>query len=81
MGEKIKELTLMLLYLTCWEENNLGMKYIRSWKGYDFNILDELSEENCITDSKRSKSVGITEEGIIKVKDLLKEYGIEEVEL
>lgn len=81
MEEKIKELTLMLLYLTSWEENNLGMKYNRSWKGYNFNILNELSEENCITDSKRSKSVGITEEGIIKAKDLLKEYGIGEVKL
>lgn len=46
MKDKIKELSLMLLYLTSWEENNYGIKYNRSWKGYNFTILDELVEKN-----------------------------------
>jgi len=78
MDDKIKELTLMLLYLTSWEENDFGMKYNRSWKGYNFDILNKLSEEECIADSKKSKSVGITEDGIAKAKELLIKYGIEE---
>ncbi len=32
LNEKLKELTLMLLYLNSWEENEFGMKYRRSWK-------------------------------------------------
>lgn len=63
--EKIKELTLMLLYLTSWEEKEMDYKYRRSWKGYDFDVLNELSAEDLIIDGKRSKSVGISDEGIL----------------
>ena len=45
LNEKIKELTLMLLYLTSWEENEIGLKYKRSWKGYDFDVLNELCKQ------------------------------------
>ncbi|QOR34849.1 transposase [Clostridium sp. 'deep sea'] len=78
MEDKVKELTLMLLYLTSWQENEYGFKYTRSWKGYNFNILDKLYEQDYIAGSKRAKSVGITEEGIEKARQLLKKYGIEE---
>ena len=39
MEERIKELTLILLYLTSWEEKNIPGEMRRSWKGYDFDIL------------------------------------------
>jgi hypothetical protein len=78
INEKIKELTLMLIHLTSWEENEFGMKYRRSWKGYDFDILDELTEEDLIRGGQRSKSVMITDEGVKKAKELLKQYGIDE---
>jgi hypothetical protein len=68
----------MLLYLTSWEENEFGVTYNRSWKGYNFDILNKLSEEDFITDSKKSKSVGITDEGIARTKELLNKYGIKE---
>lgn len=74
---KIKELTLVLLYLNSWEENEFGMKYRRSWKGYDFDVLNELSDENLIIDGKRSKSVGFSDEGVEKALELLKKYKIE----
>lgn len=76
--EKIKELTLMLLHLTSWEENEFGMKYRRSWKGYDFDILNELIDEDLIRGGRRSKSIIITDEGIKKAKELLKQYGIDD---
>ncbi|WP_313558801.1 DUF6429 family protein [Ruminiclostridium cellobioparum] len=76
LNDKIKELTLMLLHLTSWDENELGMKYRRSWKGYDFDILNELEDEDFIRGGNRSKSVMITDEGIKKAKELLKQYGI-----
>lgn len=78
LKEKVKELTLMLLHLTYWEENEFGMQYHRSWKGYDFGILDELAEEDLIRGGHRSKSVMITDEGVKKAKELLKQYGIAE---
>jgi hypothetical protein len=78
LEETIKELSLMLLYLTSWKENEFGLRYQRSWKGYDFGILDQLTDEDLIRGAHRSKSVMITEEGIKKAKELLKRYGIEE---
>ncbi len=78
LKEKIKELTLMLLHLTSWEENEFGMQYRKSWKGYDFGILNELTEEDLIRGGHRSKSVVVTDEGMKKAKELLKKYGIDE---
>lgn len=78
VNKKIKELTLMLLHLTSWDENELGMKYRRSRKGYDFDILNELGDEDFIRGGNHSKSVMITDEGVKKAKELLKQYGINE---
>ena len=77
INDKIKELTLMLLYLSSWEENEMGMKYRRSWKGYDFDVLNELAEEELINDGRRSKSISFNDEGIEKAMELLKKYDIE----
>ncbi|MBE6034110.1 MAG: transposase [Clostridiales bacterium] len=73
----IEELTLMLLYLTSWKERGMEDAYPRSWKGYDFDILNRLSEKEMVVDGKRSKSVGITDDGVAKAKELLMKYGIE----
>ena len=42
MEEQIKELTLLLLYLTSWTEKEPYGEYQRAWKGYDFDILNKL---------------------------------------
>lgn len=76
MDEKIKELTLMLLYLTSWEEKEMGLHYQRSWKGYDFDVLNALADEELVIDSKRSKSVAISPDGMEKAKELLRQYGL-----
>lgn len=78
LRKKVKEFTLMLLHLTSWEENEFGMQYRKSWKGYDFGILDELTEGDLIRGGHRSTSVMMTDEGINKAKELLKQYGIDE---
>lgn len=77
--DTVKELTLMLLYLTAWKEKEFGFEHLRSWKGYDFDILNELTDENLIAGSYRSKSVAITQEGEETAKELLKKYGIENI--
>ncbi|PWA07899.1 transposase [Pueribacillus theae] len=75
MEEKIKDLTLLLLYLTSWKENDdLFGEMRRSWKGYPFEVLDELTDGDLIRGSKRSKSVYLTEAGIKEAEALVKKY-------
>jgi hypothetical protein len=74
MEEKIKELSLLLLYLTSWKENDLPGELRRSWKGYPFDTLNELTDEDLLRGSVRSKSVYITKAGIKKAEELMKKY-------
>lgn len=77
MKDQIDELTLLLLYLTSFKKDyGLGVGQ-RSWKGYPFESLDELTEDNYIVGSKRAKSVFLTELGIEKAWELMKKYNIE----
>lgn len=55
MEEQIKELTLLLLYLTSWIEKEPYGEYQRAWKGYDFDILNTLEDERLIGGSTHIK--------------------------
>lgn len=45
----VEELSLMLMYLTRTPDNNEFCRYREiSWKGYDFGMLDRLSDEELI---------------------------------
>lgn len=48
--QAMKELTMVLLYLSRFTEQDRfsDSKDFYAWKGYDFDILNELDEENCI---------------------------------
>lgn len=84
----IKDLTLMLMYLTSWEESLVpGLRkkpdcagvYPKAricWKGYDFDILNELTDEGLVNAGGRSKSASFTDEGTAKALELLRKYGI-----
>ena len=86
--DTVKDLTLMLMYLTSWEENlvpelhekpdRLGFRpqIRRTWKGYDFGILNELTDEGVVNARNRSKSASFTDEGAAKALELLMQYGI-----
>ncbi|MBQ6334588.1 MAG: hypothetical protein IJI46_05935 [Erysipelotrichaceae bacterium] len=75
--EKIDELTLILLYLNSFKDDDFDNR--RSWKGYAFSSLNELEEKGFISQgSHRSKSVYLTKEGIEKAKELLSQLGFEE---
>ena len=75
----IKELTIMLLHLTSWRENGFqGVS--RSWKGYDFDILNELKDDGLISGSNKSKSVYLLDDCTNMAKLLLKKYGVEPIE-
>ena len=78
----MKELTMILMYLSRFNEEirfSLGMDM--DWKGYNFDIINELDEEDYIRQgSYRSKSVAITEEGIKFARNLLNKYNIKDWE-
>lgn len=82
-GDKVreisKELTLLLMYLNRFTNNRRSYTDtdigFYAWKGYDFDTLDELDEEDYIRQgSHRSKSVYLTKEGIKKAQELLEKY-------
>ncbi|MBQ3266194.1 MAG: transposase [Ruminococcus sp.] len=74
----IKELTMMLLYLTRFDRKSGDViEKDLSWKGYPFEILDELNDDGLILDNNtRRKTVALTDGGIDYAESLLKKYGI-----
>lgn len=89
MDEKIKELTLLLLYISGWEEdftmssNKEHLGFIRedgtrgeyrSWLKHEFEVLNELQEEGMIYTFPNGKSAIIPQKGIEKAEELKKKY-------
>lgn len=79
----MKELTMALIYLSRFCENNRFSddKEYYAWKGYDFDILNELDENDFIRQGNRpsrTKSVYITSDGINYAKEILAKYGIKD---
>lgn len=77
MEEKIKELNLLLMFLTGWEEEsrkNPGEKIFRAWKGYLFETLNKLSDDKLIIQFANTKSVMLTDAGRQRAEQLKKQY-------
>ena len=77
----IMELTLLLMYLNRFTEEKefKSAKDFFAWKGYNFDIINELDDEDFIHQGNyRSKSVYITEKGIEEAKKLLEKYKIKD---
>ncbi len=75
--EKImEELTLLLMYLSSWENDNpLEEKYKQSWKGYSFEVMNNLTDKGYLFPAKHSnKSVTFTKEGMDFAEELIKKY-------
>ena len=64
MNEEVLEnMVLLLMYLTSWREKTYDEVFVlRSWKGYDFNVLDALTKKGYINRSRKAKSVFLTDE-------------------
>ena len=78
-----KELTMILIYLSRFTEGKSFSdgKNFYAWKGYDFDILNSLDDEDYIRQGERPsrrKSVYLTETGIDYAKELLEKYGIKD---
>ena len=84
--EAVEELSLMLMYLTRTQDNNEFCRYRElSWKGYDFDALDQLDNKDLIYQprSRRGydKYLYLTEAGRTKAQELLSEYGFADKDL
>ncbi len=81
--EQVKEeLTLLLMYLSAWEEKGFIRdendkikedKVKTCWKGYSFDIINKLTDENYLYFSK-GKSVTLTPAGELLAKKLIEKY-------
>ena len=72
----IRDLTLMLLCLTSWEEGDRDVSQTRSRNGYDFDAINELEKEGLIYGSKSAKTVNLTDEALVQADELFARYGI-----
>lgn len=80
-NQAIKELTMMLMYLSRFTEKDRFSdgKDNYAWKGYDFSVLNDLTDEDYIRQGShpsRSKSVYITKTGEQLAKELMGKYHI-----
>ncbi|MCL4506928.1 MAG: DUF6429 family protein [Chloroflexi bacterium] len=69
--ELIEELTLLLVYLSSWEEQtgpSAGAR--KAWKGYTYMTLNSLEDRGLIHQSRKARSVTLTEEGIALAREL-----------
>jgi quercetin dioxygenase-like cupin family protein len=74
MSEQLmRDLSLMLMYLSSWTEHNDDAP--RFWKGFDFGILNHLDDEGLIADSRHAKSAYLTEAGVRRARELIAEHG------
>ncbi len=74
--QAVEELTLMLMYLNRFSDDNEYARYREiSWKGYDFDTLNQLDEKDLVY-SPKGKVAYFTEEGRTKAQQLLLEYGL-----
>jgi hypothetical protein len=70
--EKVDEYTLALLHLVMWKEKDCGYA---AWKGFDWDTMDRLYEKGYISNPRsKSKSVGVTEEGFEKARELFRKF-------
>ena len=73
----VRELTLVLISLTGWEEderNSPGKKVFRAFKGYRFEALDELEKQKFIWQVPGGKSLLLTDEGKQIAEQLKRKY-------
>lgn len=75
MNREIEELTLLLLYLTAWEEEArpFGL-HKRSMKSFSSQVINKLDADGLLVESDKSNSVFLTTEGANRAQALIKKY-------
>ncbi len=70
----VRDMTLMLAYLTSWKEKTSDGEALRSWKSYDWDAIDRLRGEGLVTATNKAKSLYLTEEGAKQAEMLVDAY-------
>ena len=75
--KQVDDLTLALIYLNrCKKKDDIGW---RAWKNYPFFAMDQLEEQDMINQgSHKSRSLGLTDAGIRKAKELLAKWNLQD---
>jgi hypothetical protein len=73
----LEDLTLVMIYLTSWQEGKGEYGSLRAWRSYDWDALDALHEAGLIGGNRKAKSVYLSEEGAKLAKELLGTFGFE----
>ena len=74
--EIIEELSLLLMYLTAFQEEKGEETALRTWKNYSFEAVDNLVDKGYILTRHGNKSAYFLDEGIAKAKEIAAAYGI-----
>lgn len=75
LNKQIEELTLVLLYLTAWEEEAPPFgKHKRNWKTHPSEIIDQLNNDGMLVSTDKSNSVFLTNAGALRAQALVKKY-------
>lgn len=75
--QAIEELTLMLIYLTGFQDNNECSIYLEnSWESCNFDALSELEEKELLFQPQKGKCVYLSEQGKETARKLLEQYNI-----
>ena len=73
--DAIEELSLMLMYLTRFQDNYEFCRYMEvTWKGYDFETMNQLENKDLIIQPRKSKCAYLTEKGKERSRKLLQKY-------
>ncbi len=84
--EAIEELSLMLMYLTRFSDDDEYCRYMEmAWKSYDFGALNALDQKELIFQPRSSRGYSkyayLTESGKARARALLEEYDLADQEL
>jgi hypothetical protein len=67
----LEELTLLVIYLASWEEDTRSKRVVRrAWRGYVFEVLDELERQGLIKQRRGEKSLVLTEAGVQRAQEI-----------
>lgn len=70
-ADLLHDLTLAMLYLTSWEEKGPDGSVRRSWKSYDWDVIDRLDAEGLIGTSHRAKSAYLSDEACHRAEEIV----------
>ena len=76
--KQLQELTLALLYLTSLQDHD-DPAGRRCWKGYDFQVLEDLKAQGLLQDTQGRIPLRLPQEGVARAQAVLATLGMEDL--